>query len=527
MKNQSQTMLRRSRWLSAAAALAATVTTAVAQNPLLPPTAFVPDGEPDVFEYQGQKRLFIYGSRDERVTAYCGYGHDAWSAPIDDLTQWTNHGEIFNVSQVQEIGYGKVDEQHFGAPDCVYNPVLKKYFLYTFLGMAYKLDGVEGPASDAPGTIPGFGEYGPKCVVAESDSPAGPFVNPRICDWPALNGAGAFDPSVAVVPQADGTVRVYTYWGMRKGDCWAELDPSDMCTIIDGRTRKPDRTAWYRTLNNPELNRHTTLFEASSIKQVAPDKFVFICSSNQFSSALTYFYSNSPEGPWTYGGIIVENRTGWRGGNNHGSIVRVGDQWYVVYHRSTCNDYNRQAMIEPIEVRIEGDRVVIPQVEMTSQGIFADGLDPFRRYYAGTIAYQSGGYIAGSLRQPDGLNPVVVVGRTPAIGWKYFNFDALRSAGQRGRVTLKLHMQAAQADARMKIFVIAPEDWGKPDRYRLLYECSLSKHLKVDGEFHEVKLPMSELLKQGVDGKKALLIQFDAPENKEVCRLKEIEFTRS
>ena len=66
--------------------------------------------------------------------------------------------------------------------------------------MAYKLDGVEGPASDAPGTIPGFGEYGPKCVVAESDSPAGPFVNPRICDWPALNGAGAFDPSVAVVP---------------------------------------------------------------------------------------------------------------------------------------------------------------------------------------------------------------------------------------------------------------------------------------------------------------------------------------
>lgn len=49
----------------------------------------------------------------------------------------------------------------------------------------------------------------------------------------------------------------------------------------------------------------------------------------------------------------------------------------------------------------------------------------------------------------------------------------------------------------------------------------------VDGEFHEVKLPMSELLKQGVDGKKALLIQFDAPENKEVCRLKEIEFTRS
>ena len=69
----------------------------LAMNPILPPTAFIPDGEPRVFEYNGAKRVFVYGSRDERVTAYCGDGHDVWSAPVTDLTKWTNHGEIFHV----------------------------------------------------------------------------------------------------------------------------------------------------------------------------------------------------------------------------------------------------------------------------------------------------------------------------------------------------------------------------------------------------------------------------------------------
>ena len=77
-----------------------------AQNPILPPTAFIPDGEPHIFELNGEKRLFLYGSRDQFVTSYCGEGHDVWSAPLDDLTNWTCHGEIFHIRQVQAIGYG-------------------------------------------------------------------------------------------------------------------------------------------------------------------------------------------------------------------------------------------------------------------------------------------------------------------------------------------------------------------------------------------------------------------------------------
>lgn len=492
----------------------------IAQNPLLPPTAFIPDGEPDVFEYKGEKRLFIYGSRDERVTAFCGYGHDVWSAPINDLTQWTNHGEIFNVKQVQEIGYGKVNEQHFGAPDCVYNPVLKKYFLYTFLGKPYKLDGKAGPDINNHTTVKGYDDFGPKCVMSVSDSPAGPFGNPVMCDWPAVNNNGTFDPSVLVIPQDDGDVRVFAFWGMRKGDCWAELDPNDMHTIIDSKTRKPDRNAWHRTLNNPKLNGYRTLFEASSIKQVSKDKFVFICSANEFVSALTYFYSNSPEGPWKYGGVIVENSTGWNGGNNHGSIVQVGEQWYVVYHRKTCNDFNRQAMIEPIDLKIVGDTVIIPQVEMTSQGIHKDGLEPLHKYYAGTISNLTKGvYIAGDRREADGLNPVVISGESPMIGWKYFNFDKLSS---KNKAKLKINLKLKQNNCSIKVYVSSPDKVNDKSNYTFINQVNIKN--KNNDKFYDIIIPMNKLDKLGINGKQALFLSFESENEKEICELKTIEF---
>lgn len=492
----------------------------VGQNPFLPPTAFVPDGEPDVFEYNGEKRLFIYGSRDERITGYCGFGHDVWSAPVDDLTEWTNHGEIFSVKQVQEIGYGKVFEQTFGAPDCVYNPVLKKYFLYTFMGKPYKLDGISGPDIKETGTVKGYGDFGPKCVMAESDNPTGPFINPVMCDWPAVNESGTFDPSVIVIPQNDNTVRVYAFWGMRKGDCWAELDPNDMHTIINGRSRKPDRKAWYRTLNNPLMNNYKTLFEASSIKQVAKDKYVFICSANEFIPALSYFYSSSPEGPWNYGGIIVENRTGWNGGNNHGSIVKVKDQWYVIYHRKTCNDYNRQAMIEPIEVIIKNDKVIIPKVEMTSQGIFSEGLNPFRSYYAGTISYLTKGvYIAGDRREPDGKNPVIIAGENPMIGWKYFNFNNIK-----GDISLRMKMKINYSSCFMSIYVSKPENLLDKDKHILINKLDAGRQIKNDNNFYNVVFPAYKLKELDLNGKMAVIISFKNQNKEPLCEIKEIEF---
>ncbi|AOZ92939.1 family 43 glycosylhydrolase [Paenibacillus crassostreae] len=82
---------------------------------------------------------------------------------------------------------------------------------------------------------------------------------------------------------------------------------------------------------------------------------------------------------FVYEGTIVSNGDLWINGrssdkdetnytgNNHGSIVQVGDQWYVFYHRQTNrHHYSRQGLAEPIEIREDG---TIPQVEMTSCGL--------------------------------------------------------------------------------------------------------------------------------------------------------------
>jgi hypothetical protein len=101
-------------------------------------------------------------------------------------------------------------------------------------------------------------------------------------------------------------------------------------------------------------------FEASSMRKVG-DMYYFIYSSVHMKE-LCYAVSKYPTRDFVYGGVIVDNGFG----NNHGSIIEIGGQWYVFYHRHT-NDtwFSRQGMIERISINPDGS---IPQVERTSMG---------------------------------------------------------------------------------------------------------------------------------------------------------------
>ena len=498
----------------------------ISQNPFLPPYAFIPDGEPHVFKHNGEERLYIYGSRDETTVSYCGKGHDLWSASVDDLTKWKFHGEILNFDQVKQLGDEMSPNQYFYAPDCVYNPVTKKYYIYTFTGGKWKANANVLQAIKKENAATGFStindEKGPNCFMAMSDTPYGPFTNPTLCDWPSNDKNRTFDPSVVVLNQPDGSVRVWAYWGFMRSDTWAEIDPTDMHTIINSKTRKPDRSAIYKTLNNPTLNRNETLFEASSIKQVDKDKFVFVFSANSVKNALSYCYSNSPEGPWTYGGIIVNNNK--KGGNNHGSIVKVKNQWYVVYHRQTPNNYNRQAMIEPIDLRIEGDKVVIPEVEMTSQGIFKDGLPFQKRYWAGIVCSIDGkAFVDGKRREKDGYNPVVVDSTGSVLGYKYFNFGttALKN------LTCMLNLKASNK------FSVKLELMPKNGTQRILIaEQEINPSGKGKDSFTDYKISAKDLDKRtefsqngGIMGSMALFIT--VKQGTSAIEIKELELLTS
>ncbi len=78
-------------------------------------------------------------------------------------------------------------------------------------------------------------------------------------------------------------------------------------------------------------------------------------------TCIGYATSRNIWGPYTYGGVIIDNDHCNPGNwNNHGSIAAFNGTWYVFYHRSThgCNTM-RKACVEPISFLPDGS---IPEV---------------------------------------------------------------------------------------------------------------------------------------------------------------------
>ena len=421
-----------------------------AANPYLPLWEYIPDGEPYVFEdpdNPGQYRVYVYGSHDIEQTAYCGRDQVVWSASVDDLLHWRYGGVIFE-SRLDAKGNplnpdGKGDILY--APDVVekVDPDGKKtYYLY--------------PNTQARGR---------NSMIARSDRPDGPFT---VCNWDPKDptrtvGTLGFDPAAFI----DDDGRVYGYWGFQES--WgAELDPETMCTVKKGTQPVKDMIS---NLNQPGEFR---FFEASSIRKVK-DKYIFVYSRwtadgdfglPEANNTLAYAWSNSPLGPWTYGGTIIDARgrdvddagnpiyTAAPGGNTHGSICEIKGQWYIFYHRQAgLGGFDRQAMVAPIEVKVtEGPdgKVEISEAEYTSEGFELGGLNPLERHSAGIACWftgprpaekdylgnkYSGSYIAPLRLTWDGEgdpydlsvshNPVVNNTAGSIVGYKYFNFDQL------------------------------------------------------------------------------------------------------
>ena len=68
------------------------------------------------------------------------------------------------------------------------------------------------------------------------------------------------------------------------------------------------------------------------------------------------------------------------GANNHGSIVQIGEDWYIFYHRHTNNTwYSRQGCAEKLQIMPDGS---IPQVKITSCGLNGGPLEGKGEYPA-------------------------------------------------------------------------------------------------------------------------------------------------
>ena len=501
-------------------------------NPFLPLWEHIPDGEPYVFEdpdQPGKYRVYLYGSHDNLVSAYCGRDQVVWSAPVEDLSHWRYDGVIFSVNKNANGELFTPDSlaDVLFAPDVTLVTApdgTKTYYLY--------------PNDQAGGR---------NGLVAKSSRPDGPF---EVCNWSKENpnetdGVLRFDPAVFV----DDDGRVYGYWGFERSYA-AELDPVTMATVKPGTEIVEDM------VSGRYQDGIFSFFEASSIRKIK-DKYIFIYSrftkDGEFglpvsNYTLAYAYSDHPLGPWTYGGTIIDGRarevneqgdtiaSATPDGNTHGSICEINGQWYVFYHRQTgLDEYSRQAMVAPIEVNVEegaGGKVEISEGEYTSEGFALDGLDPLERHSAGIACWYTGPKVAehnwpnnkfyGSFVQATRFpgepfkentydlahnsNPVVNNTDGSIVGYKYFNFTATN-----GKKDVKLLLTLIPEGIDGTIEVMADRPWTSQGGISLGTIELKADMTPLNPIELEVPLPaLSELT-----GKHAIFFKFSAKQSDE------------
>ena len=370
-------------------------------NPYLPSWEYIPDGEPRVFG----DRIYVYGSHDRKDSIdFCDYKLKVWSAPLSEPTKWVCHGDIFRTrdgaDSPSDVDW--TDDLLF-APDVVERG--GKYYLYAYI-------------------------VNSKGCVAVADRPEGPFklLSKYIYDIPNHYDNGTFiDPGVLV----DDDGRVYVYCGFQ-GSYMCELK-DNMYEAVPGS---------YKLDIIPTAEPHR-FFEACSPRKI--NGTYYLIYSPQRGSCLDYATSDSPAGPFTYRGTIIDNGIDFPGGNDHGSVCCINGQWYIFYHRMTNGSImSRRGCVERIEILPDG---TIPQVEMTSLG-FEESLNPFQLTPAETACVLKGGCFITETNVFE--RPVTNITDGCVMGWKYFDFGddfssktmqirlKVRGCGSKGRIRVLL-----------------------------------------------------------------------------------------
>ena len=188
--------------------------------------------------------------------------------------------------------------------------------------------------------------------VAVGDSPLGPFQDaigkPLINDAFEMSNAGfrtpsdtpfTIDPTVLV--DDDGTA--YLHYGGFGRMVVAKL--SDDMLAIDGKLEEVTPRGFFEA---PYLFKHA-------------GRYYEVYAAGQNPATIDYATSDSPLGPWTYGGRILDalpNQPGEDAATNHAAVAELAGQWYIVYHISNGPNgggtYKRQVSVDKLTIAADG-----------------------------------------------------------------------------------------------------------------------------------------------------------------------------
>ena len=182
--------------------------------------------------------------------------------------------------------------------------------------------------------------------VAVADHPEGPFTaqpTAMILNNEAVTSGQAIDPAAFHDPVSG---KYFLYWGNGR-PVYAEL-ADDMVSLVPGTIREQHGLTNYRegTFVNYRDGRYHLTY---SIDDTGSPNY-----------RVGYATSDSPHGPWTYRGVILEKDPSLGIlGTGHNSVVNVPgtDDWYIVYHRFAMpdgNGNNREVTIDRLEFGPDG-----------------------------------------------------------------------------------------------------------------------------------------------------------------------------
>lgn len=289
--------------------------------------------------------VYLYTTHDEQTidtNDYRMYDYRLWTSK--DLVNWENKGAVLRYSDFE---WARGDDKTGNA---YAHHVIQseddlgksKYYFYAT---------VEGGQTE--------GEFGFAIGVAVSDSPEGPFEDPRGMPMILLEDTAAYrdhswrniDPAVFV----DDDGRAYLYWG-NKQLWWVELE-SDLVHLKGEKyTLNAEGKMQNRDVSEVKINTVDTLPNFEEAPYVSKHNGIYyLVYAAGFPESIAYATSESATGPWEYQGIIMDPLPGTT--TIHPAMFDFKGATFLAYHNADLpggGSYRRSAAIDRVYFNEDG-----------------------------------------------------------------------------------------------------------------------------------------------------------------------------
>ena len=329
-----------------------------ALNPVIQ-TMYTADPAPMV--HKG--KVYLFSSHDQAVGEKNNFNMKDWVlSTTTDMVNWTQHGVIASLRDfpwaAKEISGGDGFENGAWAPQVVERD--GKWYLY------------------APLHVRGIG-------VLVADNPLGPYVD--LLKKPLIgNNYDSIDPTVYV----DDKGQAYLAWG--NPGLWSVKLNKDMISydtsVGDKGIIRHPMTVKAMGERVPADEKRGTSYEEGPWLYKRNNLYYMFYAGGPIAEHLGYSTSPTPEGPWTYGGVVMPPQSAF---TNHPGVIDFKGKTYLFYHNAELpggDGFKRSVAVDELKFNPDGS---VQPVQPTKEGPAPVAtLDPYKRVEAETIAWSSG-----------------------------------------------------------------------------------------------------------------------------------------